>query len=167
MIDYIEAGKIRRQFPSNLSRQDIDYIITKWSESFVDNADMLQFSAMMNLSDRKLNISEFELFLRAKSYFNLKELDELGDDYNFDLLAPVYFENLVGYRNPFEIEKETYKLRLEIGEEFLAKWKELNPKSLINGFKKMREIRAKVNLKYKAKPHRWEKTIDKLVDKYL
>ena len=167
MIDYIEAGKIRRQFPSNLSRQDIDCIITKWSESVIDKIDMLQFSGMMNPNNRKLNISELELLLRAKSYFNLKELEKSGSDCVFDLLALVCFENLVGYRNPFEIEEETYKLRLEIGEEFLAKWKELNPKSLINGFKKMREIRAKVNLKYKAKPHRWEKTIDKLVDKYL
>ena len=41
MIDYIEAGRIRRQFLSNLSRQDIDCIITKWGESLVDRIDML------------------------------------------------------------------------------------------------------------------------------
>lgn len=167
MLNYLQAGEIRRQYPEFLTRQQIDEIINEWEKQGIERIDMLKFSSMLDPQTHKLNISELELTLRADALFHFKHLEPFGKRAYYGSLAVVYFENLTGYRDPYEVEKETYDLRLQIGEEFLSKCNQLDVHELSHGFNVIRGIRMEITQKYKRKPHSWEKRLDKLVDKYI
>lgn len=168
MIDYLQAGEIRRKYSEFLTRQNIDAIISEWDKNGIERVDMLYFSSIfVPKIYNKLNISELELALRAEFHFNFKELEPVGNSKFYGMLAVVYFENLTGYRDSYEVEKETYDLRLQIGEEFLSKCAELDKLALTKGFSTKRKIQREVNEKYKAEQHPWQKRLDKLVDKYI
>lgn len=164
MLDYLQAGEIRRKYPKNLSRQDIDSIIEQWDAENVERKDMLHFSSMFDPKSHRLNISELELTLRAEMHFNLKYLQ---DNEFYGMLAATNFENLTHYNSPYETEKETYELRFIIGKEFLDECKKLNHTKLSDAFKTLRKIRDKTRIKYKSKKHYWEKELDELVDEYI
>lgn len=167
MKNYLQAGEIRRQYPEFLTRQQIDEIINEWERKGIERIDTLKFSSMFDPQTHKLNMSELELTLRAEALFHFKHLEPFGKRAYYGSLAVVYFENLTGYRDPHEVEKETYDLRLQIGAELLDRCSKLDIKELLHGFDQIREIRAETSLKYKLKPHPWQKKLDKLVDKYI
>lgn len=167
-MDYLQAGDIRRKYPENLNRQDIDSIIKEWDVAGIENEDMLYYSSMFDPKTHNLNISELELTLRGQMNFLFKYLVPITSDRKFyGMLAVTYFENLTEYRNAYEVKKETYELRLIIGREWLDKCKELDAKELSKAFNTIRNIRAKSRVKYIYPKPRWEAKLDKLVDEYI
>lgn len=172
-MDYIKAGEIRRKYPEILSRQDIDAILEEWIKNDAERGQphMLWFSAIFDHEHvYDTNESEFELWLRIEEHYGFADLCNgwsIGGREFYGMLAVTVFENLTNYKDPHATKKETYKLRLELGESFLNKCQNLDAKELSNGFKKMREIRAKVAKMYPHKRHPWQKKLDKLVDRYI
>lgn len=167
MLDYLQAGEIRRKYPEFLSRQDIDDIIEEWDDAGIEQVFMLKWAAMFDMSTHRLNISEMELVLRGEMHFRFKDLEPMGARKFYGMLGVMYFENLTEYRNPYEVEKETYELRLTIGREWLDKCKALDAKELSDAFITMRDIHSEVNAKYPCPKPRWEAKLDKLVDEYI
>lgn len=167
MLDYKQAGDIRRKYPEFLSRQNIDDIIREWDESGVESVDIIHFSAMFDPDSDKLNISEMELFLRGASHFNFKDLQLIDVRSYYGLLAVTHFENLTEYRSPYEVEKETYDLRFTIGKEFLDKCKSLGTKELSDFLKKVRGAREEVQKRYGHSLHPWQVKLDQLISQYI
>jgi hypothetical protein len=164
MIDYKQANEIRRKYPKRLSRKHIDSIIKEWSDAGIERNEMIKYSAMFDMSLHKVNSSEKELVLRAVMHFNL---DYLIKEYFYGILACVNFQNLVAYREPYQVPKKEYKLRLAIGKEFLDKCKEINAEELSRGLKKLWEIKKEVNEKYPYELHPYEKIVDELIKEYI
>jgi hypothetical protein len=167
MLDYLQAGEIRRKYPEILSRQNIDNIIKEWDDAGIERVDMLKWSSMFDMKSHRLDISEMELTLRAYAHFYFKDLAPCGKRKFYGMLGVVHFENLTEYRNPYDVEKETYDLRLTIGREWLDKCKALDAKELSDAFKTMREIRKESRAKYPCPKPRWESKLDKLADEYI
>jgi hypothetical protein len=167
MLDYLQAGVIRRKYPETLSRQNIDDIIEEWDDAGIEQVDMLYFSSMFDPKSHKLNISEMKLTLKGHSYFHFKDLKPCGTRKFYGMLGVMHFENLTGYQNPYEVEKETYNLRLTVGREWLDKCEALDARELSDAFKEMREIRKETRVKYPYPKSRWESKLDKLVDEYI
>jgi hypothetical protein len=169
MIDYIQANKIRRKYPKRLSRENIDSIIQEWMKEGVDQEYMLKYSSMFDIKAHKLNVSEKELTLRAIMNFNFASLEPYPiDNRNFyGMLAVMHFENLTGYRDAYEIPKKEYKLRIQIGKEYLQKCAELDKNELARGFSEMRKIREDVDIKYPREIHSYQKMLDEAIDEIL
>lgn len=167
MLDYIQAGEIRRKYPEFLSRQDIDNIIKAWDIAGIERVDMLKWSSMFDMSTHTLNITEMELTLRGSSHFHFKNLAQCRKSKFYGILGMIHFANLTEYRDPYEVEKETYELRLTIGREWLDKCKALDAKELSDALKDIREIQEESRVTYPRPKPRWQSKLDKLVDEYI
>lgn len=167
MLTYKQAGEIRRKYPESLNRQNIDDIIREWDEGGIERVDMLVFSVMFDPDSDKLSISEMELFLRGTSHFNFKDLQPISGRSYFGPTAVAHFENLTEYRSPYEVEKETYDLRFEIGKEFLDKCKSLDAKELSDSFKEVNGIRKEIQKRYRHSLHPWQVRLNKLTNLYI
>ncbi len=174
MLDYKQAHEIRARYPKELSRQDIDGILSIWLEKGTDRIDMLSFSCMYDMHDERRNLPELELYLRSQAKFTLRDWKKVlaGINHCSYFVWPIV-DVITEYMNASEIEKETWDLRIAVAKDMLDELEEsfqgIASKCAVErkAFKKKCQKEFEERWKIKRKRHPYQVKIDEFWEGFI